>query len=96
MQNIIWIILLHNLFLAANVCQYTVRYAVRLPNTRHKNGYLIFTKCENKLQEIYSELCRSNPVEFISSPIATTSIWIIIQEKAKIYFACNVLNNASI
>ncbi len=31
MQNIIWILLVHNLFLAANVCKYTVRYAVRLP-----------------------------------------------------------------
>ena len=30
MQNIIWILLVHNLFLAANVCKYTVRYAVRL------------------------------------------------------------------
>ena len=34
MQNIIWIILVHNLFLAANVCKYTVRYAVRLPHNR--------------------------------------------------------------
>ena len=43
-------------------------------NTRNKNGYVISnTKCENKLQEIYSGLCRSNPVEFISSEIATTS-----------------------
>ena len=33
MQNIIWILLVHNLFLAANVYKYTVRYAVRLPNT---------------------------------------------------------------
>ena len=64
-------------------------------NTRNKKR-LSNTKCENKLQDIYCELCRSNPVEFISSPIATTSIWIIIQEKAKIYFTCNVLNNASI
>ena len=32
MQNIICIILVHNLFLAANVCKYTVRYAVRLPD----------------------------------------------------------------
>ncbi len=31
MQNIIWILLVHNLFLAANVYKYTVRYAVRLP-----------------------------------------------------------------
>ena len=31
MQNIIWILLVHNLFLAANLCKYTVRYAVRLP-----------------------------------------------------------------
>ena len=31
MQNIIWILLVHNLFLAENVCKYTVRYAVRLP-----------------------------------------------------------------
>ena len=31
MQNIIWILLVHNLFLAANVCKYTVRYAMRLP-----------------------------------------------------------------
>ena len=31
MQNFIWILLVHNLFLAANVCKYTVRYAVRLP-----------------------------------------------------------------
>ena len=31
MQNIIWILLVHNLFLAANVCKYTVRYAVSLP-----------------------------------------------------------------
>ena len=31
MQNNIWILLVHNLFLAANVCKYTVRYAVRLP-----------------------------------------------------------------
>ena len=31
MQNIIWILLVHNRFLAANVCKYTVRYAVRLP-----------------------------------------------------------------
>ena len=31
MQNIILILLVHNLFLAANVCKYTVRYAVRLP-----------------------------------------------------------------
>ena len=31
MQNIIWILLVHNLFLAANVFKYTVRYAVRLP-----------------------------------------------------------------
>ena len=31
------------------------------------------TKCENKLQEIYSGLCRSNAVEFISSEITTTS-----------------------
>ena len=31
MQNIIWILLVNNLFLAANVCKYTVRYAVRLP-----------------------------------------------------------------
>ena len=31
MQNIIWIISVHNLFLAVNVCKYTVRYAVRLP-----------------------------------------------------------------
>ena len=31
MQNIICILLVHNLFLAANVCKYTVRYAVRLP-----------------------------------------------------------------
>ena len=42
-------------------------------NTRNKKR-LSNTKCENKLQDIYSELCRSNPVEFISSPIATTSI----------------------
>ena len=33
MQHIIWILLVHNLFLAANVCKYTVRYAVRLPIT---------------------------------------------------------------
>ena len=33
MQNIIWILLVHNLFLAANVYKYTVRYAVRLPYT---------------------------------------------------------------
>ena len=32
------------------------------------------TKCETKRHEIYSELCRTNPVEFISSAIATTSI----------------------
>ena len=31
MQNIIWIILVHNIFLVANVCKYTVRYAVRFP-----------------------------------------------------------------
>ena len=41
-------------------------------NTRNKTDYPN-TKCENKLQEIYSGLCRSNPVEFISSDIATTS-----------------------
>ena len=34
MQNIIWILLVHNLFLAANVYKYTVRYAVRLPNCK--------------------------------------------------------------
>ena len=33
MQNIIWILLVHNLFVVANVCKYTVRYAVRLPIT---------------------------------------------------------------
>ena len=33
MQNIIWILLVHNLFLAANVYKYTVRYAVRLPKS---------------------------------------------------------------
>ena len=33
MQNIIWILFLHNLLLAANVCEYTVRYAVRLPHS---------------------------------------------------------------
>ena len=38
MQNIIWIILVHNLFLAANVCKYTVRYAVILP-------YNMFLSC---------------------------------------------------
>ena len=31
MQNIIWILLVHNLFLAANVCKYTVRYADTAP-----------------------------------------------------------------
>ena len=31
MQNIISILLVRNLSLAANVCKYTVRYAVRLP-----------------------------------------------------------------
>ncbi len=31
MHNIIWILSVHNLFLAVNVCKYTVRYAVRLP-----------------------------------------------------------------
>ena len=38
--------------------------------------------------------CRSNPVEFNSSAIATNSMWSIIQEKTKIYFTCNVLNSA--
>ena len=37
MQNIIWILLVHNLFLAANVCKYTVRYAVRLPYLFYSN-----------------------------------------------------------
>ncbi len=32
MQNIISIILVHNLFLAANVGKFTAGYAVRLPN----------------------------------------------------------------
>ena len=32
-QNLIWILLVHNIFLAANVCKYTVRYAVRLPSS---------------------------------------------------------------
>ena len=38
MQTIIWILIVHNLFLAANVCKYTVRYAVRLPC----NGRLMY------------------------------------------------------
>ena len=42
-------------------------------NTRNKKKRVSNTKCENKLQEIYSGLCRSNPVEFIFSEIATTS-----------------------
>ena len=42
MQNIIWILLVHNLFLAANVCKYTVRYAVRLP---YYNMSLLFAIC---------------------------------------------------
>ena len=42
MQNIIWILLVHNLFLAANVCKYTVRYAVRLPQS---NFHVSYRRC---------------------------------------------------
>ena len=35
-------------------------------------------------------------MEFISSEITTTSIWSIIQEKAKIYFTCYVLRNITL
>ena len=47
MQNIIWILLVHNLFLAANVCKYTVRYAVRLPisNNCWKFGEYLMSGC---------------------------------------------------
>ena len=57
MQNIICILLVHNLFLAANVCKYTVRYAVWLPfcvfyvgmkprfGGEYKVGFHIFYHC---------------------------------------------------
>ena len=40
MHNIIWILLVHHLFLAANVCKYTVRYAVRLPYCKCSKPHL--------------------------------------------------------
>ena len=39
MENIIWILLVHNLFLAANVRKYTVRYAVRLPTSLQPRNF---------------------------------------------------------
>ena len=53
----------HMIVTNENIHSHNTRNKKRLPNT----------KCANKLQEIYSGLCRSNPVEFISSEIATTS-----------------------
>ena len=44
MQNIIWILFVHNLFLAANVCKYTVRYAVRLPDSKLNKGDIFLTE----------------------------------------------------
>ena len=55
MQNIIWILLVRNLFFAANVFKYTVRYAVRLPkigNFRVASGVDIRAKCFNASAEI--------------------------------------------
>ena len=40
----------------------------------------------NKNDYVALKLINSNPVEFISSEITTTSFWSNIQEKAKIYF----------
>ena len=50
MQNIIWILLVHNLFLAANVCKYTVRYAVRLPFKR--SFFMIVVKRQDALHQV--------------------------------------------
>ena len=83
MQNIIWILLVHNLFLAANVCKYTVRYAVRLPfcitfsNSLMSNCLFISHSCSSNLT--------------VRSPVTITSLLLLMLSIS----ACTFPNNSS-